>query len=69
MILQTIEKCKSAQINDKRYYFEDGIISLPFYHQYLNEITEYKTNKKEKIENWILKEKNKLLKTEKKSTS
>ena len=57
IILETIEKCKFAQMNDKRYYFEDGIISLPFYHPYLNEINEQKTNKKEKIENWILKEK------------
>ena len=67
MILQTVEKCKFVQINDKKYCFEDGIISLPFYHPYLNEINEYKTNKKEKIENWILKEKNKLLKMEKKA--
>ena len=28
MILKTIEKSKFAQINDKGYYFEDGVISL-----------------------------------------
>ena len=66
MILQTVEKCKFAQMNDKRYYFEDGIIPFPFYHSFVNEINQCKTNKKENIENWILKEKNKLLKMEKK---
>ena len=48
MILETVEKSKFAQINDKRYYFEDGIISLPFFHQYLNEIVQYKQQKNKK---------------------
>ena len=30
MHLQELKRCKFAQINDKRYYFEDGIVSLPF---------------------------------------
>ena len=65
IILETVEKSKFAQINDKRYYFEDGIISLPFSHPYLNEIIQYKEQKKQRIENWIQDEKENLLKMEK----
>ena len=65
MILESVEKSKFAQINDKRYYFEDGIISLPFSHPYLNEISKYKQNKEQKVESWIRDEKNNLLKMEK----
>ena len=32
MVLEEIQKSKFAQINDKRYYFSDGIASLPFSH-------------------------------------
>ena len=45
MNLQEVQKCKFAQINDKRYYFEDGIISLPFSHSSLLEIVKYKAEK------------------------
>ena len=38
MILETVETSKFAQINDKSYYFENGIVSLPFSHPYLNKI-------------------------------
>ena len=48
MILETVEKSKFAQINDKRYYFEGGIVSLPISHPYLNEIVQYKEQKKPK---------------------
>ena len=30
MDLEEIEKSKFKQISDKRYYFSDGIVSLPF---------------------------------------
>ena len=30
MVLEEIEKSKFAQINNKRYYFSNGIVSLPF---------------------------------------
>ena len=53
MILESVEKSKFAQINDKKYYFEDGIISLLFSHPYLNEISKYKQNKEQKVESWI----------------
>ena len=41
MSLEEVNKCKFAQINDKRYYFEDGIVSLPFSHPYLLDIVKY----------------------------
>ena len=34
--LEEIEKSKFTQINDKRYYFRDGIVSLPFFHPLLH---------------------------------
>ena len=48
MHLQEVKKCIFAQINDKRYYFEDGIVSLPFSHPRLLEIVKYKAEKKSK---------------------
>ena len=38
MVLEQVEKSKFAQINDKRYCFSDGIVSLPFLHPFLDEI-------------------------------
>ena len=65
MYLQEAKKCKFAQTNDKRYYFEDGIVSLPFSHPSLLEIVKYKTEKKQKVERYIYLEKKNLLKMEK----
>ena len=65
MVLETVEKLKFVQINDKRYYFECGIVSLPFCYVYLNKINQYKMFKKQKVENWIQEQKNVLLKLEK----
>ena len=48
MFLDKVEKSKFAQINDKRYYFEDGIASLLFSHPFLTEIVNYKRKKKQK---------------------
>ena len=49
MVLEEIEKSKFAQINDKRYYFSDEIVSLPFFHPYLHETIQLKRDKKQKI--------------------
>ena len=38
IVLEEIEKSKFAQINDKRYYFSDGIVSLPFSYPYFHEV-------------------------------
>ena len=48
MVLEEIEKSKFAQINDERYYFSDGIVSLPFSHFFLKEIIDFKREKKPK---------------------
>ena len=42
------EKVKFAQINDKRYYFSGGVVSLPFSHPFLFEIVKFKREKKNK---------------------
>ena len=38
----TIEKSEFGQLNDKRYLSCEGISSLPYGHQDLNAITEFK---------------------------
>ena len=42
MKMKTVAKVKFARLNDKRYYFSDGIVSLPFGHPLLNKVREYK---------------------------
>ena len=41
MMLEEIEKSKFAQINDKKYFFNDGILSLPFSYRFLLKIVNY----------------------------
>ena len=57
MILEEIEKSKFSQINNNRYCFSDGIVSLPFSHPFLKEIV----NKKQKTETSLQQEKRKLI--------
>ena len=45
MQMVTIKKSQFVSLNDKRYYFSDGITSLPYGHILLNKLRE----KKEKI--------------------
>ena len=35
MVKKTVQKTKLSQLNDKRFYFPDGIVSLPYDHQNL----------------------------------
>ena len=65
MSLEEIEKSKFALINDKRYYFSDSIVPLPFSHPVLHETVKFKRNKKQKIELFLQKEKHKLIQIEK----
>ena len=60
-------KTKFSQFNDKRFYFSDGIISLPLSQPYLKELNEYKEQKGQKIEKYFWQEKNKLLAMENKA--
>ena len=65
MSLEEIRKSKFVQINSKKYYFSDGIISLPFSHPLLHEVVKLKRNKKQKIESFLQEEKHKLIQMEK----
>ena len=65
MVLEQIEKSKFAQINDKRCYFSDGTVSLPFSHPFLREINQFEKDKNQEIEAFLLEEKDKLLHMEK----
>ena len=61
--MTSVNKVQFARLNDKRYYFSDGIVSLPFGHPTLNKVREYKKSLP-KIHTVIQKEKNEILKRE-----
>ena len=60
MVKTVVTKTKFSQLNDKRFYFPDGILSLPYGHQSLKEIDEFKKQKGQKIEKYFWGEKDKL---------
>ena len=47
MTKTTVQKNKFSQINDKRFYFPNGILSLSYGHQALAEIEEFKKTKRQ----------------------
>ena len=63
MTMTSVNKVQFARLNDKRYYFSDGIVSLPFGHRALNKVREYKKFLP-KIHTVIPKEKDEILKGE-----
>ena len=67
MTTYKITKTKFSQLNDKRFYFPNGVISLPFGHLLLNELDEFKNDKGQRVEKYFWKEKEKLLEFEKKA--
>lgn len=67
MVKKTVVKAKFSQLNDKRLYFPDGLVSFPFGHPYLKEIDDFKKEKDQKIEKYFWEEKEQLLKMEKKA--
>ena len=60
MTMTSVNKVQFASLNDKRYYFSDGIVSLPFGHPSLKEVRDYKKSLS-KIHTVIAKEKDKIL--------
>ena len=58
-------KTKFTQLKDKRFYFPDGIVSLPFDHKSLKQIDDFKKQKSQKIEKYFWEEKEALFKMEK----
>ena len=67
MTTHKVIKTKFSQLNDKRFYFPNTIISLPYGHNSLIELDTFKRNKGQRIEWYFLKEKEKLLELEKKT--
>ena len=45
MVKSAVTKNKFLLLNDKRFYFPDGLVSLPFYHPILAEIDNFKQKK------------------------
>ena len=66
MCMTSVKKVQFASLNDKRYYFSDGIVSLPFGHPLLSEVRDYKKSLP-KIHTVIEKEKEKILQLENKA--
>ena len=46
-----VTKNKFSQLNDKRFYFLNGVVSLPFHHPSLAEIVEFNQKKDKKLKN------------------
>ena len=67
MTTHKIVKTKFSQLNDKRFYFPNAIISLPFGHSSLEDIYTFKKSKGQRIEWYFLKGKEKLLELGKKA--
>ena len=65
MLTYKIKKNKFSQLNDKRFYFPNWVISVPFGHFSLNEINNFKKEKRRKIEKYFWTEKEKILELEK----
>ena len=65
MMMTRLNKVQFASLNNKRYYFSDGIVSLPFGHLSLFELRDYKKSLLE-IDTVIKEEKDKLLQLENK---
>ena len=65
VIKSTYVRNEFSQNNDKRFYFPEGVVSLPFYHPILSKIDKSKQKKSQKIEKHLSEEKEDLLRLEK----
>ena len=63
MKMTSVSTVQVASLNDKRYYFSDGIVSLPYRHLLLSKVHEAK-NTFPKIHHVIEQEKNRLTRLE-----
>ena len=64
---KTVTKTKFLQFNDKRFYFSDGITSLPLSHPYLKELVKFKKKMGQRIERYFWDQKENLLAIENKA--
>ena len=53
MIKKAVVKTKFSQLNDKTFYFPDGIVSLSFGHKNLEQIDNFKNEKGQKMEKYF----------------
>ena len=67
MVKTVVTKTEFSQLSEKRFYFLDGILSLPYGHQSLCKIDDFKKQKGQKIDKYIWEEKDRLLQMEKKA--
>ena len=65
--MHSIKKNKFSQLNEKRFYLPNAIVSVPFGHFSLAEIDKYKKDKGQRIEKYFWTDKEKLLELEKKA--
>ena len=49
MKMKSVNKTQFAGLNDKRYYFHDGIVSLPFGHFLLEKVRKEKEKHRSKL--------------------
>ena len=57
MVKTSAIKTKFSQLNDERFYFPDGIVSLPFHHPVLAEINEFKQKRAKELKIFLEREK------------
>ena len=57
MVKKTVVKTKFSELNNKRFYFPNGIVSLPFGHKNLKEIDNFKQEEGQKTEKYFWREK------------
>ena len=50
MQMKSVSKVQFGRLNDKRFYFSNGIISLPFVHPSLENLRKEKQKNKKKID-------------------
>ena len=67
-MMTIVNKVQFVSLNDKKYYFLDGIVSLPFRHPSLSELRDYKKSLP-KIHTVIKEEKDELLQLENKKVN
>ena len=67
MVRKKVTKSTFSQLNDKRFYFSDGIVSMPFGYKTLKQIDDFKKEKCQKIERFFWEDKEVLFKMEKES--
>ena len=64
MTTHTVTKTKFSQLNDKRFYFLNAILSLSFGHTALKQLDKHKKMKGQKVESYFMKKREKLLELE-----